>query len=213
MKNQLEPTLDGIGHVRAPAAIIVSGPPASGKTTLATALASALRYAIMDLDTVTGPLTRAAMRSAATNEAALDTPAGQQLRASRYETLLDIAAANLEIGIGVVLAAPFTEERSAPDRFGYVVRRLRPGNPDDGVALLYIDAPADVVRMRLETRNAPRDRAKLLRSPAGTGPAPPLPSAIVLDGTQGVAEQLAAALVALARLADPHASSPQAPPC
>jgi adenylate kinase family enzyme len=77
----------GEGHPLArlaPAAVIVSGPPASGKTTLATALASALHYAIMDLDTVTSPLTRAALRAATGDETAIDTSAGEALRSARY---------------------------------------------------------------------------------------------------------------------------------
>ncbi len=191
--------MDKPGPARAPAAIIVSGPPGSGKTTLATALAAALCYAIMDLDTVTGPLTRAALGTAAADDAAIDSPAGVALRAVRYETLLDVAAANLAAGIGVVIAAPFTVERSSPERFAELARRLQPSE----MALLYIDAPDGVVRSRLEGRNAARDRAKLARArapaPARTSPALLVPEAIVIDGTNGISEQLAEALDAIRR--------------
>lgn len=201
----------GEGHSLArlaPAAVIVSGPPASGKTTLATALASALHYAIMDLDTVTGPLTRAALRAATGDETAIDSTAAVALRTPRYETLIDLAAANLAAGIGVVIAAPFTEERSSPDRFEAVVRRL-----GSTVTLLYIDAPDHIVRSRLESRNAARDRAKLSRPPAGTSPAMLVPEAIVIDGTHNDAGQLAEALAALRRPQNRYPNNPQAASC
>ena len=201
----------GEGHSLArlaPAAVIVSGPPASGKTTLATGIASALHYAIMDLDTVTGPLTRAALHAATGDETAIDSTAAVALRTPRYETLIDLAAVNLAAGIGVVIAAPFSEERSSPDRFEAVVRRLR-----STVTLLYIDAPDHIVRSRLESRNAARDRAKLSRPPAGTRPAMLVPEAIVIDGTHTDAGQLAEALAALRRPQKRYPNNPQAASC
>ena len=177
-----------------PAAVIVSGPPASGKTTLATALAASLHYAIVDLDTVTGPLTRAALRLSTGDAAAIDSPAGSELRAARYETLLDVAAANIDVGIGVVIAAPFTAERSSPEGFAGAVRRL---GVDGRVALVVIDAPENIVRSRLESRNAPRDRAKLLRLAGGTRTGPIPQTAIVVNGERSVADQLAQVLDAL----------------
>lgn len=181
------------------AAVLVSGPPASGKTTLATALASALGYAIVDLDTVTGALTRAALRLSVGDESALDSPLGAQLRAPRYEALVDVAAANLTLGLGVVLAAPFTAERSSPQRFAHLARRLCPRDPDRGVALLYVDVPDDVVRRRLESRNAARDREKLMRPSAAATPAPLIAQALAIDGTTSIADQVTAALGALGR--------------
>jgi predicted kinase len=196
-----------------PAAIIVSGPPASGKTTLGEALARAVGYAIMDLDTLTGPLTRAALRHREADESAIDTAAGARLRAARYQTLIDTAAANLQVGVGVVLCAPFTRERSSPGRFQELVGRLQQGDPDLGVILLYIDAPPEVVRARLRDRNAPRDRAKLARPLELAGPASLVPGAIVLDGTQAVTEQLAYVLNALRRLEGRRAGAAEAQPC
>jgi predicted kinase len=203
-----EQTTDSTDCARIPAAVVVSGPPASGKTTLATALAAALHYAIMDLDTVTGPVTRAALRTAVGDETAIDSPAGVALRAPRYESLLDAAAANLAVGIGVVIAAPFTVERASPERFEQVVRRLR-----SDVALLYIDAPEEVVRARLERRNAARDRAKLTPAPARTTRTALVPEAIVIDGTVALDAQLGEALDGLARLQHRRSNKPEAASC
>lgn len=184
-------------------AVIVSGPPASGKTTLATALARSLNYAIVDLDTVTGPLTRAALGLATGDETAIDSPAGSELRAARYETLLDVAAANLDVGVGVVIAAPFTAERTSAELFGEVVRRL-----GADVMLLYIDARDEVVQQRLQSRNAPRDWSKLKGARAVASPSAVVPDAIVLDGTRSAADQLREALDALARLDRQHQDEP-----
>ena len=203
-----EPTNEGSGHAGAPAALIVTGPPASGKTTLAAALASALHYAIVDLDTVTGPLTRAALRASVGDEAAIHSPAGVALRASRYEALLDVAAANLAVGIGVVIAAPFTAERASPELFERVVRRL-----GSDVILFYMDAPDEVVRHRLENRDAPRDRAKLSRARARTSPAALIPEAIVIDGTAGIDEQVTEVLGALGHPGNRHRTETQAASC
>ncbi len=200
-------------------AIVVTGPPACGKTTLATALASALHDAIVDLDTVTGPLTRFALGLLGAGEAALDGPAGGRLRGPRYDALLDVAVANLSIGIGVVLAAPFSAERADPGRWDSLARRLLPETPDR-VALLYLHAPAEVRRARLRARGAPRDAGKLsfpAADPAddADGDAAPrlVPGALVLDGTRSLDEQLAAALGALRADSGPLGAEPHPAPC
>ncbi|MGH2908128.1 MAG: AAA family ATPase, partial [Solirubrobacteraceae bacterium] len=89
-------------------AVVIAGPPASGKTTLGAALARALHHAFIDLDTVTAAMTRAALALAGADETALDGALGERLREARYDTLLDTAAANLDVGLGVVLSGPFT---------------------------------------------------------------------------------------------------------
>jgi predicted kinase len=129
-------------------------------------------------------------------------------RGPEYESLLDVAAANLAVGIGVVIAAPFTVERASRERFEDVVRRLR-----SDAALLCIDAPEEVVRTRLESRNAARDGAKLSRARALRSPVALVPAAIVIDGALGVDEQLAEALNALGRPDDRQRTEMQAALC
>jgi predicted kinase len=190
------------GAPRAPTAVVVCGPPGSGKTTLAVALATALRYPIVDLDTVTGPLTTVALELMGEQATDFDSSAARRLRAARYATLLDVAAANLAVGAGagagVVIAAPFTTERRDPLAWAALVNRLTQAGAASGVALLYLQVPADVLDARLSTRDATRDRAKLRREPEATGAETLVPDAIALDGTAPTEEQLRVALAALA---------------
>lgn len=199
----------------APRAIVICGPAGSGKSTLASALASALGWAIADLDTVTGPLTQIALDLSPDSADGLDSPAGRRLRAARYATLLDVSAANLALGVGVVLAAPFTRERTDPALWQAVVWRLeqaigsrldrdaRPG----AVALLYVSAPPELLHQRLAARAERRDGAKLRHGPRPAAAERLVPEAIVLDGAASADVLRDAALDALRRGAGGAAAS------
>jgi predicted kinase len=196
-------------------AIVVSGPPAAGKTTLATALARRLGYAVADLDTVTGPLTRAAFGLLGMAEDAVDGAAGRQLRAARYETLLDVAAANLGIGIGVVITAPFTRERSTAGGWHAVTTRLGAASQGGPVALVYLASPAGVRRARMTSRGAARDARKHGSPDRPAQNIPPPAGTIVVNGTQPVNEQVEATLTGLRRTASlklPQVSAPSGLP-
>lgn len=188
---------------RRPRAIVVSGPAGSGKTTLAGPLAAALGYAIADLDTVTGPLTEVALALSGDAADGLDSPAGRRLRAARYATLLDVARANLDLGIGVVVAAPFTAERRDAAAWRAVTARLGAGGRPAETALIYLRLPDDLRHRRLAARGAPRDVAALRDVAKPRDGSPPrvaetlVPDAIVLDASDPVPAQLAAALDAL----------------
>ena len=184
-------------------AVVIAGPPASGKTTLGAALAHALHHAFIDLDIVTGPMTRAALALAGADETALDGELGARLRDARYGALLDTAAVNLALGHGVVLTGPFTRERTDPARWDALRERL--SCPDATLICLELDEELRVRRM--ETRGAARDRAKVRtdasepRDSLATGPS----DAIRLDGGGDPRDVLSAALTAL-DAAPPHPS-------
>lgn len=163
----------------------------------------------MALFGVTGPLTRFALALLGSGEDGVDGSTGAQLRRPRYETLLDVAAANLRVGTGVVLAAPFTEERSSLERWRALADRLRQqSDTDEPVALLYLDVPAEILDARLEARNAPRDRGKLVTASARATHEPVIAEAIVLDGTGTITDQVTAALAAItSRSAAPRGES------
>ncbi|HLI58515.1 MAG TPA: AAA family ATPase [Solirubrobacteraceae bacterium] len=173
--------------------VVVAGPPASGKTTLGAALARALHHAFIDLDIVTGPLTRAALSLAGEDETALDGAPGARLRDARYDALLDTAAANLSVGLGVVLSGPFTRERADPARWEAVRERL--GTPDATLICLELDEATRHARM--QARGAPRDRGKLDAAGELAEPSALIPGAVRLDASARPDGLLAAALAAL----------------
>ncbi len=147
-------------------AVVVAGPPASGKTTLGTALAGALHYALLDLDIVTSRMTRAALQLAGADESALQGTLGDRLRDARYGSLLDAAAANLALGMGAVVCAPFTRERSHPEGFPRVIASLA-CEPAE-VALVCLELPESLRHARLSERGAARDGVP--GTPAGRRP-------------------------------------------
>jgi len=150
-----------------PMAVVVAGPPACGKTTFATALARRLGFALFDLDQVTGSLSAAALSLLGKAEQAFDEEGpGKELREARYASLVDAARANLSIGWGVVLAAPFTRELADPAAWRNLVGRIAAPAPSSGaglpaVSLVYLICPAPVIFERLRSRGAARDRLKL----------------------------------------------------
>jgi predicted kinase len=186
----------------------VAGPAACGKTTFATALARRLRYALFDLDQVTGPLSAAALSLLGRAEHAFDEAGpGQELREARYASLLDAARANVAIGRGVVVAAPFTRELAGPSAWRDLVARLtgRAPAPVAGagpasVALVFLECPRSVVLERLRARGAARDRLKL-EDPGAVEQlvtdAPPRVPHLVVDGTIATEDQVERALAGL----------------
>ncbi|WP_026556294.1 AAA family ATPase [Arthrobacter sp. 35W] len=140
-------------------AIIVCGVPASGKTTFAHDLSRELRWAILDLDTLTNPLFEHMG-----GEFLVDVPTAQPaVRASvndiRYTCLFDTARENLALGNSVVVVAPFTSERTFPAAWARLVDRL--GIPAARVHLAWMDTPPEEVVNRMRLRGADRDLEKV----------------------------------------------------
>ncbi len=178
------------------AAVLIGGPPATGKSTLAEALAPRLGAALLDLDVATAPLTR--VISGLTGVHDLDDPALAGLtRAARYDTLLGLAAANLRAGRPVVLVAPFSTERADPSAWAATTRRLA-AEP----TLVWLHLPPDELVRRLTRRAEARDENKI-RDPASflgaLDLAPPAVPHLALDATQPTPAQVQAVLAHLSR--------------
>jgi len=143
---------------RPPDVLLVCGAPASGKSTLGRAVAARLGAALLDIDTLTGPLT--AVVSALVGVDDFDSPVlAQRTRGPRYLTLQQVALDNVLVGQSVVLVAPFTAERRQPAALDAFAQPLAAagGRP----RLVWLHLPGAELIERMRSRAAQRDRIKL----------------------------------------------------
>jgi predicted kinase len=184
--------------VSRPPAILISGAPGTGKSTLAAALAPRLRAAVLDLDVATGPLTKVVSDLIGVADLG-DARIAGLTRAPRYETLFALAEENLRAGVPVVLVAPFTAERSAA---GWAAVTDRLAAHAACLTLVWLHLPADRLVDRLRRRAAARDAEKV-QDPAAflatLDPGPPAVAHLALDATLPVAELVGHVVAELAR--------------
>jgi predicted kinase len=182
---------------RRPWAVLIGGAPATGKSTLAAALAPRLGAALLDLDVATGPLTTVV--SGLIGVADLSDPRIAELtRTARYDTLLGLAADNLRAGLSVVLVAPFTTERTV-EGWRAAAGWLAPHAA--GLALVWLDLPDHHLVDRLRQRAAARDTAKMQDPEAfltAIDHAPPAVPHLPLDATRQVPDLVNAVIDYLA---------------
>lgn len=181
--------------------VLLSGAPASGKSTLAHLVARELRAAVIDQDVATAPLLDVVQRLVGVDD--LDDPRLAGLtRDARYRVVLDLAVDNLDAGIPVVLVAPFTAERAGPTAWTATHDRLVVAGGAPTLVWLRLE-PAEMVR-RLRARGADRDAAKLAAADYVTEVAAlacqaPVVPHIALDATLHPAELARAVLDAVSR--------------
>jgi predicted kinase len=170
------------------AAVLVGGPPATGKSTLASALAPRLGAAVLDLDVATAPLVRVISGLIGVTDLD-DTALAGLTRDARYDTLLALADANLRAGRPVILVAPFSAERARPAAWAATAQRLSAAAPVIPV-MVWLHLPPDELVRRLSGRALARDENKI-RDPAsflaGLDLAPPAIPHLALDATQPTA--------------------------
>jgi predicted kinase len=143
---------------RRPPAILVTGAPATGKSTLAAALAQRLAGALIDQDVATGALVE--VISSLLDVHDLDDPRLAALtRTARYETIIRLAEDNLRSGVAVVLVAPFTTERRQLGGWQDLERRLSTAGGVPTLVWLHLQPHEILARMR--ARAALRDADKL----------------------------------------------------
>ncbi|MFT5195421.1 MAG: putative kinase [Cellvibrionaceae bacterium] len=137
-------------------AFIICGPPGAGKTTYGSRLAAERQAVLLDIDTVTETMVRAALSAAGRDPNDRDSPWFKtHFREPIYDTLFAIAKENLPVQ-DVVIVGPFTREIRDATWPGKLVERL--GSP---VKIHYVTCPPEVRRQRIITRGEPRDLAKL----------------------------------------------------
>jgi predicted kinase len=188
----------GAGSMSRPCAVLIGGAPATGKSTLAAALAPRLGAAVLDLDVATGPLTTVVADLIGVADLS-DPRIARRTRAPRYDTLLALGEDNLRAGTPVVLVAPFTAERSA-DGWAAVADRLAAHAA--ATALVWLRLPPDQLVDRLRQRNAARDTDKV-KDPdaflAALDLDPPVVPHLALDATMPLAELVDEVAAYLAR--------------
>ena len=173
-----------------PPAVLVTGAPATGKSTLAAALAARLAGALIDQDVATGALVEVIGSLIDVHD--LDDPRLAALtRHARYETVLQLAEDNLRCGLAVVLVAPFTTERRQLGGWQQLRRRLEAAGGAPTLVWLQLEPHQILARMR--ARAALRDVDKLRDEPgllARLDLDPPVGPHLRLDAT-APAEDLA----------------------
>ena len=144
-----------------PAALLIAGPPASGKSTVGASLAGTLGATLIDQDLATGPLLSVIVSLVNVND--IDDPRLATLtRAGRYETITRLAEDNLRVGNTVLLVAPFTEERRNLHAWEELVDRLHRA-AGGAVTMIWLYLSREELLQRMRARGADRDAAKLSR--------------------------------------------------
>jgi predicted kinase len=142
-----------------PAAVLITGPPASGKSTVGTSLARTLGATLIDQDVATGPLVRVIGSLVKVDD--IDDPRLATLtRADRYETITHLAEDNLRVGNTVLLVAPFTEERENLHAWEELIHRLERA-AGGAVTMIWLYLSREELLQRMRARGAQRDEAKL----------------------------------------------------
>ena len=142
-----------------PAALLVAGPPASGKSTVGASLARMLGATLIDQDVATGSLL--SVIESLVNVDDIDDPRLARLtRAERYETITCLAEDNLRAGNTVLLVAPFTEERRTLRAWEARVDRLHQA-AGGTVIMIWLYLSREELLQRMRARGADRDAPKL----------------------------------------------------
>ncbi|MCQ9164007.1 AAA family ATPase [Arthrobacter sp. STN4] len=144
-----------------PEVFIVIGPAGSGKTTIAQQTAREHGAAYLDKDRLCGRLVELALQVA--GHAPSDRESNGFYRENvlplEYETLMDVAGANLRLGRSVVLDAPFGAYFATPDYLTRVADEFH--WPPSKTTVVRVQVPQDILRRRLLQRDLERDRWKL----------------------------------------------------
>ena len=148
--------------MNAPVLRVVIGTAGSGKSTVAQRLAHEHGAAYLDKDTLGARFVGAALSAAghAPGDRESNSFYLEHLLPLEYDSLLDVAGANLRLGNSVVVDAPFTPYLADPR---YIVDTAERLNWPSGVPIEVVCvrvAPA-VLQERLRSRALDRDRWKL----------------------------------------------------
>ncbi len=138
--------------------VVITGAPATGKSTLGRVIARRLRAALIDQDVATQPLVEVIQRLVGSDDLD-DERLARVTRDARYEAIAALAVDNLGAGIPVVLIAPYTSERA--DEQGWAVLADRFVRAGGTPLLVWLSLEPTRILDRLHARGALRDQAKV----------------------------------------------------
>jgi predicted kinase len=148
--------------VSSPVLTIVIGMAGSGKSTVAQRLAREQSRTYLDKDALASRFVEAALSAGgyAPNDRESNAFYRQHVLPLEYDSLLDVAGANLRLGHSVIVDAPFTPYLSDPNYISAAAQRL--SWPSDVRAeVLHMRVAREELRQRLTNRALERDRWKL----------------------------------------------------
>lgn len=141
---------------------IVIGTAGSGKSTIAQQLARQHGAAYLDKDAMSARFVEAALVAAGYDPG--DRESNSHYRDHvlplEYDSLLDVAGANLRIGRSVVIDAPFSPYLSDPEFLTAAAQRFD-WPPVDVIEVIRVRVSPEVLQGRLRARGLERDRFKL----------------------------------------------------
>jgi dephospho-CoA kinase len=135
----------------------------AGKTTLAKALASRRKAAVLDMDTLLRPAAEALMTLAGFDPSDRDSSEYKRLcRDLGYRITMDVALENVDTRTDVLVIGPFTKESENPQWIHEELARISATVQDVEikVVVVYLAAIEDY-RSRIEQRKSELDRWKL----------------------------------------------------
>lgn len=141
---------------------VVIGTAGSGKSTVAQRLAHEHGAAYLDKDTLGARFVEAALSAAGYSPGDRESNAyyRERILPLEYDSLLDVAGANLRLRGSVVVDAPFTPYLTEPEYISQAAKRFAwPDNTRVEVACVRV-AP-ELLQERLRMRGLERDRWKL----------------------------------------------------
>lgn len=140
---------------------IVLGTAGSGKSTIAQRLARESAAAYLDKDAMSARFVEAALVTAGFDPGDRESNPyyRDRILPLEYDSLLDVAGANLRLGRPVVLDAPFSPYLGDPDFIATSTRRF--DWPAGEIEVVQVRVSPHILRERLRDRGLHRDQVKL----------------------------------------------------